>query len=206
MKLITKIYSKINSKLNLSNLIQTIIARITARFPNLFIPSFLKFKILLISFMFIYSIFLIGSAYILYKSYHLTLNSLNDYVYQNMTKDIANLNWKTPIQLYTDSIPSRSYINYVYGKLGIINYNDYIFSLNHDTQTLKAILANNVNLQSNLSNICFADIINQHSQLFSDIGEELIKRVFKKVLPLIVASLLLGGVCLHEGLAHTVLA
>lgn len=97
-----------------------------------------------------------------------------------------------------ESIPSRSHIDYVYGKMGIINYNDYIFCLNHDTQTLNTILSQNPTLQSKVSNIVLADIISQNSQLFADIGEELIKRVFRKILPLLLSSLLLGGFCIYE--------
>jgi hypothetical protein len=108
-------------------------------------------------------------CYAIYKSYHLALTQLNEQVYHSMSKDISNLNFDKPIQCYMDSIPSRSHINYVYGKLGIIDYNDYIFNLNHDANSLNYILSQNQALQYKVSSVVLADIVHQHAQLFADL-------------------------------------
>lgn len=137
-------------------------------------------------------------GYIIYKSYQLTLSSLNEYVYNNMSHDISKLNWHHPIQCYTDSISSRKHIDYVYGKLGIIDYNDYIYNISPDMERLNFILKNNIRLESEVSSIVLSDIISQHSRLFTDMGEELVKRVFRLSIPLLISVALLTGVIITD--------
>ena len=88
-------------------------------------PTFWKVKLVIITFMVIYSIFIVWSGYLLYKSYHEILQSLNEQIYQNLTRDISNLNFHKPILFNSNTIPTKTNITNTYGALGIINYNDY---------------------------------------------------------------------------------
>jgi|SRR5882762_7011954 len=91
--------------------------------------SMLKFKLIILFFVFTYSIFLIIISYILYKSYLNSLNKLNEFMYSNMSYDISRLNYNYPIYSYIENIPSINHINYIYHKLDISNYNDYIYNI-----------------------------------------------------------------------------
>ena len=73
------------------------------------------------------------------------------------------------------------------------------FSINHDAQMLNQTFNYIPELQSKVSNVVVADIINQNGQLFAELGEEVIKQLLKRVLPIVLASILLGGVCILEG-------
>ena len=160
--------------------------------------TIVKVKFIFIIFTLLYSIFLSISIYFIYKTYVLTISHLNDFVYNSMTKDISKLNFNHPIQYYMDNIPSMTKINYVYGKLGIINYTDYIYNISSDMQSLNLILKQNNYLESKTSNLILADIIHQHSQLFYDCGEEVLKRVFKLSIPLFVSIFILCGTLIIE--------
>jgi hypothetical protein len=175
------------------------------KFPTLLLGRKIKnyftmniIRLLIILFVIVYSFFFMICIYFLYKSHLNNLSNLNNFTYINMSKDISRLNLYHPIQTYLDIVPSKNHINYVYGKLGIINYNDYIYSMTSDTQTLQHILRNNSTLHQNTSSIVFADIISQHSQLFADLTEEFIKKVFKLSRPLVISVVLLGGFMLLE--------
>jgi len=65
--------------------------------------SILKFKLIILSFVFTYSIFLLIITYILYKSYLLSLNKLNEFMYSNMSHDVSRLNWNYPIYSYVEN-------------------------------------------------------------------------------------------------------
>lgn len=82
----------------------------------------------------------------------------------------------------------------------IIDYNDYIYNISQNSQVLHSILDKNSNLQSSTSSIAIvlADIIYQNSQLFSDLGVELLRKVVKLSVPLIVAIALYGATLLVE--------
>ena len=73
------------------------------------------------------------------------------------------------------------------------------FSINHDAQMLNQTFNYIPELQSKVSNVVVADIINQNGKLFAELGEEVIKQLLKRVLPIVLASILLGGVCILEG-------
>ena len=73
------------------------------------------------------------------------------------------------------------------------------FSINHDAQMLNQTFNYIPELQSKVSNVVVAAIINQNGQLFAELGEEVIKQLLKRVLPIVLASILLGGVCILEG-------
>jgi hypothetical protein len=137
-------------------------------------------------------------SYFLYKSYLFALDSVNEFVYSNMSKDISRLNWNFPISNYVENIPSINHINNVYNSLGITDYNDYIYNISQNSQVLHTILDKNSQLQSNTSSIVLADIVYQNSQLFADLSEEVLKRFFKLSLPLAISVLLLGGTYLLE--------
>ncbi|SRR6266567_5455761 len=156
--------------------------------------SIFKFRLIILFFIFIYSIFLLIMIYILYKSYLLSLNKLNEFMYNNMSHDISRLNWNYPIYSYTENIPSINHINYVYHKLDILNYNDYIYNISHNSQVLHSLLDKNQELQSKTSSVVLADIIYQNSQLFVDLTEHYLKRLVKLSLPLMFAIGLLGSI------------
>jgi hypothetical protein len=80
---------------------------------------------------------------IIYKYYQFALTHFKDFVYYKMSKDISRLHFHHPIYQYLDAIPTKFHINYVYGKLGIIDYNDYIYCHSPDMQTLNQILHKN---------------------------------------------------------------
>lgn len=139
-------------------------------------------------------------SYILYKSYLLALNKLNEFVYSNMSHDISRLNWNFPIYNYVENIPSINHINNVYNRLGILDYNDYIYNQSQNSQVLHYLLDKNSQLQSKTSSIVLADIIYQNSQLFADLSEEVLKRFFRLSLPLTISLLLLGGTYICENI------
>lgn len=80
-------------------------------------------------------------AYILYKSYLLSLEKLNEFVYNNLCYDISKLNLNQTIHSYVETIPSVSYINYMYKRLDIVVYNDYIYNISANSQALHSILS-----------------------------------------------------------------
>lgn len=98
---------------------------------NFFISGFsiLKLKLLVLGFMFLYSIFLAIFGYILYKAFLFNLDCLKDTIYGNMSQDISRLNYYRPIHSYVESIPTTQHISVVYQRLGIIDYNDYIYGI-----------------------------------------------------------------------------
>ena len=63
---------------------------------------------------------------------------------------------------------------------------------------LKQIFFWNSPLRSDISNVVVADIVNQNTHLFVDIAEEIIKKILRRVLPLVISSILLGGLSLYE--------
>ena len=73
---------------------------------------------------------------------------MKDYIYGYMSRDISKLNYHYPIHLYIDRIPTVNHINLVYNRLGIIAYNDYIYNISSNSQTLHSILAQNPTLQA----------------------------------------------------------
>jgi len=160
--------------------------------------TIIKFRLIILSFIAIYLLFFAIMSYVLYKSYLLALERVNDFVYSNMSKDISRLNWNYPISNYVENIPSINHINNVYNSLGITDYNDYIYNISQNSQVLHTILDKNSQLQSNTSSIVLADIVYQNSQLFADLSEEVLKRFIKLSLPLAISALLLGGTYLLE--------
>jgi len=160
--------------------------------------TIIKFRLIILSFIAIYLLFFAIMSYVLYKSYLLALERVNDFVYSNMSKDISRLNWNYPISNYVENIPSINHINNVYNSLGITDYNDYIYNISKNSQVLHTILDKNSQLQSNTSSIVLADIVYQNSQLFADLSEEVLKRFIKLSLPLAISALLLGGTYLLE--------
>ena len=176
-----------------SRRLKTFLISIFKKIISAKVITIIKFRFIILCFMVIYSIFLLVGGYLLYQSFYLALNNLNDFVYNNMTESISNLNYNYPIDFIYNRVPSVSHINNVYNTLGIINYNDYIFRHSHNSQVLHSILNTNPQLQSNVSSIVLADIVYQNSQLFADIAEEFLKRYIRLSLPLIISMLLFGS-------------
>lgn len=50
-------------------------------------------------------------------------------------------------------------------KLGIIDYNDYIYNVSSNTRVLNTILEHNPELQAKTTSVVLADIIHQNAQL-----------------------------------------
>ena len=159
-----------------------------------------KVKILILVFTVGYLFFFTISFYLLYKSYLLTLSSLNEFLYQNLSNDISKLNQFHPIQSYYNSIYSKQYIGMIYNKLGIIDYNDYIYAISNDSKNLTHLFNYNQTTHDKVSSIVFADIIQQHSQLIGDLGEQLMKRLLRLSLPLLASITLFTGFYLAETL------
>ena len=67
---------------------------------------------------------------------------------------------------------SKQYISMIYNNLGIINYNDYIFSTSKDSGYLNIILSHSQLTHDKISSIVFTEIIQENGHLFSDWGEE----------------------------------
>lgn len=166
--------------------------------PQLFQWSFWKCKLLVVSFTIIYSIFLIGMIVAIYKSYYLALNMLNEQVYQSMAKDISTLNWNHPIKYYSSSPPCRDHINLIYGKLGIIDYKYYVYNLSSNNQFMKNMFQYNPVLESNVSSAVLNDIVQQNSKILAELAEEVVKRVIRLTIPLIVSTLFLGGIIVSD--------
>jgi len=160
--------------------------------------TIIKFRLIILSFIAIYLLFFAIMSYVLYKSYLLVLDRVNDFVYSNMSRYISRLNWNYPISNYVENIPSINNINNVYHRLGINDYNYYIYNISKNSQVLHTILDKNSQLQSNTSSIVLADIVYQNSQLFADLTEEVLKRFIKLSLPLVLSVFLLGGTYLFE--------
>lgn len=155
-----------------------------------------KVRLILIVFLFCYILFFAGFVYLLWKSYLFNLNELTNFIYNNFYIDISKLNEKLPIYNYNCywAIPSVDHIARIYNILGIDTYHDYInlpAACVLNFESLKAILAPNPNLQSRTSSIVLADIVNQNAQLFGDIGEMFLKKLFKASIPLFTSIMLL---------------
>jgi hypothetical protein len=187
--------TKFKTYFNLTS-VSNLISLLFQQIQNYF--TLYRIKLLIILFSILYSLFMIIAIYFIYKSYQYAAQNLNNFIYYSMSKDISKLNLFHPIQFYSDSIPSLNHIKYIYGKLGIIDYNDYIYSNSPDTRTLKDILNQNYTLHQQTNSIVFANIINQHSQLFGDLAVEFLKRMIKVSLPLVASLLILGGIMLLE--------
>ena len=168
--------------------------------------SFFKFKMFILAFMFFYAIFLCIFGYFLYKSYLYLLECLKEYIYGNMSYDIYRLNYYHPIHTYVDRIPSVNYINLVYNKLGIIDYNDYIYGISSNTQVLHTVLAQNPDLQAKTSSIVLGDIIHQNAQLFGDLEEQLLKRLLRYSASLFVSLIVFTGLCVVENIKPAIIA
>lgn len=137
-------------------------------------------------------------SYILYKSYILSLEWLQENMYENMSREISKLNYHHPIHVYVENIPSIAHINMVYAKLGIIDYNDYIYNIFSNSQGLQFIIAQNPVLEAKTSSIVLADNIYQNTQMIAELDEHLLKRLLTLSTPLIITSLLLAGICVVE--------
>jgi hypothetical protein len=109
--------------------------------------------------MFLYSIFLAIFGYFLYKAFLFNLDYLKDTFYGNMSHDISRLNYYRPIHSYVESIPTVQHISVVYHRLGIIDYNDYIYNISSNSQALHSILAQSPELQAKTSSIVLGDIV-----------------------------------------------
>lgn len=172
------------------------------KLSNFFISGFsiVKLKLLVLGFMFIYSIFLAIFGYILYKAFLFNLDCLKETIYGNMCYDISRLNYYRPIHSYVESIPTVQHISVVYQRLGIIDYNDYIYGISSNTQGLHSILAQAPELQAKTSSIVLGDIVHQNAQLFGDLGEQLLKRLLRYSAPLFISTIVLAGLCVVEHL------
>lgn len=84
-----------------------------------------------------------------------------------MSNDISKLNQFHPIQSYTNSIYNKQYIGFIYNKLGIIDYNDYIFSITNDTNYLNFILSHNQVTHDKITSVVFSDINQQKWAIIS---------------------------------------
>jgi len=115
-----------------------------------------------------------------------------------MCGDITALNNNFPIYDHYKEIPSVKKIAYIYNKLGIIDYHEYVYKLSPESLILEKIYNINPSLQSKVSSVVLADIVNQHAQLFGDLAEQVLKRLFRASLPLFSAILLLTGVTIYE--------
>lgn len=88
------------------------------------------------------------------------------------------MNYYHPIHAYVENIPSIAHINMVYTKLGIIDYNDYIYNIFSNSQGLQIIIAQNPVLQAKTSSVVLADIIYKNTEMIAELGEHLLKRLF----------------------------
>ena len=85
---------------------------------------------------------------------------------------ISQLNNVHPIKNSVWGLADRTHIEACYSRLGIIDYNDYLFNHNHYLQNQFAM---NPALQSKVSSLVLSDIIQQKAHLIADLGEEVIK-------------------------------
>lgn len=160
--------------------------------------TIVKLKLLILSFAFIYTLFLAFIGYVLYKSYLLTLDSLKEFIYLNMNQDISRLNYYHPTHSYIEHIPTVNQINLFYDRLGIIDYNDYIYNISSNTKILNTILENNSELHAKTTSVVLADIIHQNAQLIGDVGEQLMKRLLRYSLPLFISIVAFSGLYVVE--------
>ena len=148
-----------------------------------------------------YSIFFLISFFIIYKCYLYALSELNQQLCINLSHDITNLYKYHPIEVYHKGNYSKHYISMIYNNLGIINYNDYIFSTSKDSGYLNIILNHSKLTHDKISSIVFTDIINENTHLFTELGEELMKRVLRISIPLVASITLLSGIYFAEKLS-----
>jgi hypothetical protein len=195
-----KIFQKINFKSITSKFI---ISNLNLKNAFYFVTKFITlYRVKLIVFIFTigYSIFFLISFLIIYKCYLYALSELNQQLCANLGQDISNLYKNHPIELYHKGNYSKHYISMIYNNLGIINYNDYIFSTSKDSGYLNIILSHSKMTHDKISSIVFTDIITENTHLFSELGEELMKRLLRLSLPLVTSVGLITGLYLAESL------
>ena len=73
-----------------------------------------------------------------------------------MSRDISRLNHYYPIHHYIEQILNINQVTYVYGKLGIIDYNDYIYNISSNANSLHAIITSNPYLQPKTFSVVLA--------------------------------------------------
>ena len=147
-----------------------------------------------------YAIFLFIFSYILYKTFLFNVESLKGAIYNNLVTDISRLNYYHPIHSYVEQIPTVEHISLIYNKLGIINYNDYIYGTSLDSQTLNTVLTKFPDLRDKATSVVMADIVNQNAQLFGDLAEQLMKRMLRTSAPLFVSVIVFAGIYIAENL------
>lgn len=153
---------------------------------------------IVLGFTLVYSSFVIVSICFIFKAYQYKLHELNEFVINSMAADIKTLNFNHPIRFYENSIPSQTYISNIYGKLGIIDYKDYIYNISRNTQRLRELYEFNPVIESKVYTAVITDVVHQNVQLFADLSEEVVKRVFRLTIPLFLSALLLSGAIIIE--------
>ena len=198
MTKIIKIFQNLKSitcKFIISNLNLKNVSYLAKNFITLY-----RVKLIVFIFTIGYSIFFLFSFFIIYKGYLYALSELNQQLCVNLSHDISNLYKYHPIDEYQNGNYSKHYISMIYNNLGIINYNDYIFSTSKDSGYLNAILNHTKITHDKVSSIVLTDIVNENTQLFSELGEHLMKRMLRLSLPLLTSITLLSGIYLAETL------
>lgn len=170
----------------INNINFTTLKYLNLKLSNFIFSAFSIAKIKLLVIIFGYSIAFSIICYVLYKAFLFNVEVLKEEIYGNMSRYISILNYYRPIHSYVESIPTPHQISVVYHILGIIDYNDYIYNISSNTQTLDIILKHQPELQAKTSSIVLADIVNQNTQLFGDLAEQLLKKLLRYSAPLFI--------------------
>lgn len=95
-------------------------------------------------------------------------------------------------------IHTREEINNIYGILGIVNYQDFIYMHTFDSIQLNNICNNNPNIKNLLLNISFNDMFGSHLELVTDINRIFIKSMIRFSSPLLAAVISMALIATYE--------
>lgn len=115
-----------------------------------------------------------------------------------MANDLARLKYKFPIlNDHIVQIPNQT-IDLIYKINGFNNYSEFIYPINKDVEILHQRLNYDPEVASRYSSLIIQDIINNNSMEVAELGEHLIKRIFKYSIPLAGLILTLVGIHIIE--------
>jgi hypothetical protein len=115
-----------------------------------------------------------------------------------MANAIARLISEFPLlNEHNVQIPNQT-IDLIYKINGFNNYSEFISPINKDVEVHHQILNSNPEVASRYSTMILQDIINNNTREVAELSEQLIKRIVKYSLPLVVLILTLVGIHIIE--------
>lgn len=177
--------------------------RVATHFAFIYINNINKIKLILSLFITIYGITFICIAYYLYLNY---INDIKVVEYKSLTdiiKDSSILLKDNYNQFNPQFIHTKEDIRNIYGILGIINYQDFIYMKTFDSYQLNLLCNNNQNIKDLLMNISINDMFGSHLELITDINRKFLKSLLRWGSPLIATVISMAIINGYEIISTT---